>query len=186
MQFLVPQFIDVEPKIFGPISVRQFLILAVTGGAGYLFYVGLPLAIAAPVDVLLAGFGFAFAFLKINSQPLHLFMLSFIRTFRKPKIKVWQKNLAGVKYKKPPKEDEDAKTAVKGPAPEKVADLARLEELTLILDTGGTYRGEEERELKLPTQTAKAPKQAPTAGESGPPGDGGTKPPGFDGGAPGQ
>jgi hypothetical protein len=29
-QFVVPQFIDVEDKIIGPISVRQFLTLMVT------------------------------------------------------------------------------------------------------------------------------------------------------------
>ena len=26
-RFVVPQFIDVEDKIFGPVTVRQFLIL---------------------------------------------------------------------------------------------------------------------------------------------------------------
>ncbi|KKS92044.1 MAG: hypothetical protein UV69_C0039G0006, partial [Parcubacteria group bacterium GW2011_GWE2_43_12] len=30
-QFVVPQFIDVEDKIIGPITVRQFIIIMVGG-----------------------------------------------------------------------------------------------------------------------------------------------------------
>ena len=31
MRFTVPQFIDVEDKIFGPLTTRQFLIMLVVG-----------------------------------------------------------------------------------------------------------------------------------------------------------
>lgn len=36
-QFLVPQFIDVENKIIGPLTVRQFVIFLIA--AGFIFLV---------------------------------------------------------------------------------------------------------------------------------------------------
>jgi hypothetical protein len=41
MQFVVPQFIDVEDKIIGPISVRQFLTLLVAPPSFYQLPAGL-------------------------------------------------------------------------------------------------------------------------------------------------
>jgi len=171
MQFLVPQFIDVEPKIFGPISVRQFIIMAVGGGLMYLTFTLFRLVIFIPIALVLAALTFGFAFVKINTQPLHVFLLSYTRTARKPKVKVWQKVLAPFKTKTKKEKEEEAKSEVVGPPPEKAADLARLEELTLILDTGGTYRGEEERPLILPQQTklpTKDTKPTNQGGSTGP------------------
>ena len=37
-QFVVPQFIDVEDKVIGPVTVRQFLILLVGGGVLFIAY----------------------------------------------------------------------------------------------------------------------------------------------------
>lgn len=162
MQFLVPQFIDVEPKIIGPISVRQFILIAVGGALMYGVYSIFALIVAVPLMLLIAGVSFSFAFLKINTQPLHIFMLSFIKTFRKPRLKTWKKLLTPLPVKKAPKDlyEKEAKE-MGGPAPRKIADTQNLGELALILDTGGTYRGEEERSLILPKQTA-VPKAGPT------------------------
>lgn len=69
MQFQVPQFIDVEDKIFGPLTFRQFIY--VTGGAGmsYMLWRLLPQFAAIPLIVIVGGFATAMAFAQWNGQP---------------------------------------------------------------------------------------------------------------------
>jgi len=70
MRFAVPQFIDVEDKIFGPLTFRQFIYLAGGGGLAFLCYKVMPLFFAIIVGLPVAGFAFALAFVKINEKPL--------------------------------------------------------------------------------------------------------------------
>ena len=69
MQFQVPQFIEVEDKIFGPLTFKQFLYLAGGVGISYLLWRLLPLLLAAPVIAFVAGFSVALAFFQWNGQP---------------------------------------------------------------------------------------------------------------------
>ncbi len=67
MEYQVPQFIEVEDKIFGPLTWKQFLYLAGSGGLCvilvlYLHVIGFMLAI--PVAAL----GIALAFYKVNNK----------------------------------------------------------------------------------------------------------------------
>lgn len=69
MQFQVPQFIDVEDKIFGPLTFRQFVY--VTGGAGfsYMLWRLLPQFASIPLIAIIGGLSAAMAFLQWNGQP---------------------------------------------------------------------------------------------------------------------
>ncbi len=69
MQFQVPQFIEVEDKIFGPLTFKQFIYI--TGGAGcaYLLYRVLPIYIAGPLILGAGGLAAALAFLQWNGRP---------------------------------------------------------------------------------------------------------------------
>ena len=88
-QFTVPQFIDVEDKIIGPITVRQFLLLVVGGLIIFLEFklsdIALFIILAIPTFTVVA----VFAFVKINSVAFHYFMLNMIQTLKKPKLRVW-------------------------------------------------------------------------------------------------
>src|SRR3989338_6179494 len=75
-QFVVPQFIDVEDKIFGPITTRQFIILLVGGGIVFLAYRFGDLALFAVILAVVGGITFLFAFGKINGQLFHYFLLN--------------------------------------------------------------------------------------------------------------
>lgn len=69
-QYQVPQFIEVEDKIFGPLTLKQFVYLAGGGGLCLLFFTLLPLyltvILAIPVMALSAGL----AFYTVNGRPL--------------------------------------------------------------------------------------------------------------------
>jgi hypothetical protein len=69
-QYQVPQFIEVEDKIFGPLTLKQFIYLAGAGGLSLIFFTLLPLLLALPLIGLAIGVGSAFAFYKVNGRPL--------------------------------------------------------------------------------------------------------------------
>ncbi|HEY4501900.1 MAG TPA: PrgI family protein [Candidatus Paceibacterota bacterium] len=69
-QYQVPQFIEVEDKIFGPLTLKQFIYLAGAGGLSLIFFTLLPLLLALPLIGLAVGIGAAFAFYKVNGRPL--------------------------------------------------------------------------------------------------------------------
>jgi hypothetical protein len=69
MEYQVPQFIEVEDKIVGPLTLRQFVYIA--GGAGIcvVLFLYVPLWVAFPVIAVVAAFSGALAFYKVNGKP---------------------------------------------------------------------------------------------------------------------
>ena len=157
-QFVVPQFIDVEDKIIGPISVRQFLTLLVSAvlifvnyQLVYKFFVPNFWYFAISSIVIFAVSG-TFAFLKINGRPFHYFLLNFLVTLQKPRLRVWNKRLTRAELI--PHEET---VILPAPIPVKAPLTAsKLTELSLIVDTGGAYR-EEFSEPAVETESEKIP-----------------------------
>ncbi|MDD5043527.1 MAG: PrgI family protein [Patescibacteria group bacterium] len=140
-QFVVPQFIDVEDKIIGPVTVRQFIIMLVDAGLIFLSYKLFDFALFVIVGLILFGIGGTIAFLKVNGQPFHFFMLNLIQTYRRPWLKIWNKELENWEIKEKLKI-----TEVKLPEKPKVKpkiSASRLAELSLIVNTGGVYEGQD-------------------------------------------
>lgn len=140
-QFVVPQFIDVEDKIIGPITVRQFVILLTTGLILTIVYKLSTLTAFIITTVLVGGSGATLAFVKINGQPFHFFLLNILQTFRLPQLRIWNKQLTA---------REILDLTKVPPPPPKVVTLkkeplttSKLAELTMVVNTGGVYRPEE-------------------------------------------
>jgi len=91
MKFQVPQFIEVEDKIFGPLTLKQFIYLAGGGAAVFLLYISLPFFLFVLTAIPVAGLATALAFYKINNQPFIKFMENAFRHFRQNKIYIWKK-----------------------------------------------------------------------------------------------
>lgn len=72
MQFQVPQFIEMEDKIFGPLTFRQFVYIAGGGGFAYMLWRLAPSFLAAPLIALIAGLTAALAFFEWNGRPFIL------------------------------------------------------------------------------------------------------------------
>ncbi|EKD43938.1 MAG: hypothetical protein ACD_72C00066G0001 [uncultured bacterium] len=137
-QFVVPQFIDVEDKIFGPVTSRQFVILLI---AGLILFVAFKLADFALFIFMLAtigGFALILAFVKINGQSFHYFILNLIQTVRRPSRRIW--------YKSDTKDElEELRKGEIVEVMEKVAEIPRLSysrirDLSLAVNTGGYYK----------------------------------------------
>lgn len=141
-QFMVPQFIDVEDKIIGPVTTRQFVIMLAAVLLVFLFYklfAFMYFVFAAFVVLAIAA---VLAFALVNGRPVHFFLLNFLQTAKRPRLRVWDK-AAYV-------EDLSIVTSVIKEVPKPTAvrektSQSRLADLTLIVNTGGVY--EEDKEI---------------------------------------
>jgi hypothetical protein len=138
-QFVVPQFIDVEDKIFGPVTTRQFLILLV---ASLFLFIIFKLADTALFVAILLPFGgsaLVIAFVRINGQAFHFFLLNLVQTMRRPKLRIWNKKYTTQELnelRKPVAEKEVIKTEIISPSHTHIRDLS------LLVNTGGYYKPE--------------------------------------------
>lgn len=94
MQFQVPQFIEVEDKIFGPLTLKQFIYLAGTAGLAFLVYslvskLSTLVGIVAAIPIV--AFGFALAFYKFNEKPLLNVIESAVKFYFSEKLYIWKK-----------------------------------------------------------------------------------------------
>jgi hypothetical protein len=138
-QFVVPQFIDVEDKIFGPITTRQFIILLVTGLLLFLIFKLADTALFIICLIVIGGFSLVLAFLKINGQAFHYFLLNTIQTRLKPKLRVWNKLYTTQELnelRKPVKVEEVVQPESHVPSQNRIHDLS------LLVNTGGYYKPE--------------------------------------------
>jgi hypothetical protein len=92
MQFKVPQFLDIEDKIFGPFTFKEFAYLA--GGAGLCFvlYKLLGLLFAIIPMLLVAGFVLVLTFYRPNNKPLVEVLQSGFKYFTQSKLYIWKKS----------------------------------------------------------------------------------------------
>ncbi len=92
MRFQVPQFIEVEDKIFGQLTLKQFIYLA--GGAGLSFAIyrvtGSFIISAIPIIIIMA-FSISLAFYKINNKPFILVVEAAFKYFFSSKLYIWKK-----------------------------------------------------------------------------------------------
>jgi hypothetical protein len=91
MRFQVPQFIDIEDKIFGPLTIKQFIYIA--GGAGlcFILFRFLPLILVLPLGIIAIGFSLALAFYQVNNKPLIYVIQSAFGYFFSNKLYLWRK-----------------------------------------------------------------------------------------------
>ncbi|MBI1974531.1 MAG: PrgI family protein [Candidatus Zambryskibacteria bacterium] len=91
MRFQVPQFIEVEDKIFGPLTFKQFIYVAGGIGVTVVLFTFLPkflaIIIASPI-VLLA---MALAFYKVNEKPFIYTVETFVKYYLTNKLYIWKK-----------------------------------------------------------------------------------------------
>ncbi len=143
-QFTVPQFIDVEPKIIGPITARQFLIFLATSLVIFIFYKVFDFSTFVILSILVFAFAGIFAFLKINGRPFHYFVLNLIQSLKKPGLRIWNHKITSFENK----EDKQVEYE-KVITPDKYFSKEKLTKLSLIIDTKGRYKGEDSSEINL-------------------------------------
>lgn len=137
-QFVVPQFISVENKIFGPVTVRQFLILLVAGGLIFVFNRLFELYLFAALTLIVGGAALIVAFVKVRGQTFHYFFLNFVVYLRKPTMRIWNKTHTNAELNALRKEG--IQEVVEAAPTKARPDRSHIRQLSLQVNTGGYYQ----------------------------------------------
>lgn len=90
MKFEVPQFIEIEDKIFGPFTWRQFLYLAGGGGVAVVLLVTTPFIVFVFIGLPLGALAVALAFFPVNNRPFSHFLEGAYNYMVRQKLYLWQ------------------------------------------------------------------------------------------------
>lgn len=128
MRFQVPQFINIEDKILGPFTVKQFVYLV--GGAGmiYIVYTYLPFYLAIFVILPVATLVLALAFFKPNGKPFVFMLQAAMRYAISSRLYLWRR----AERRVTPKEAVKELTSTGGTVP--ALSESKLKDLTWALD----------------------------------------------------
>ncbi|MBD3282517.1 MAG: hypothetical protein GF387_02835 [Candidatus Portnoybacteria bacterium] len=91
MQFQVPQYTDIEDKVIGPLTIKQFMYLLVAGIIIFIFYKLFNFAIFIILSIPIALIAITFAFVKIHDQPFSVIVINFFSFLKKPDYYVWKR-----------------------------------------------------------------------------------------------
>lgn len=93
MEYQVPQFIEIEDKIFGPFTLKQFIYVA--GGVGLctVLILYLPLVVGIILSIPVAALTAALAFYKINNKSFIEIMEAGFNYYTKGRLYLWKKEV---------------------------------------------------------------------------------------------
>ena len=140
-QFVVPQFIDVEDKIFGPVTTRQFLIVLVAGLILFICFKLADISLFIFLTAVIGGSALVIAFVKINGQAFHYFLLNIVQTVRRPSLRIWNKLYTNTQLQEYIKMGKVA--VVEEAVPVKRISYNRIRDLSLTVNTGGYFNPED-------------------------------------------
>jgi hypothetical protein len=142
MEAKVPQRIDMEDKVIGPLTLTQFFYLLFGGLFLYLlnsWTIDSPLRIIYyllfPIVLTLS---IALAFVKVQDRPFINFIGSLVRYMQRPRRRVWLKGQFEKSAKIVEKQEEAAEK------PHKDLDRARVRDIARVLDTNLDKNNEQE------------------------------------------
>ena len=134
MLFNIPQFIEKEDKIVGPLTAKQLGWMAGAGVTLLVLYSLLDTATfyisAIPVIIIFGGL----AFYRPYNQSLFSFVISVVFFSFHPKVYVWRRVPEAIK---PPKRVIPKKTEKKQ---ERIVDSEKIEEISKLLDKNKTLK----------------------------------------------
>lgn len=110
MQFNVPQFIEIESKIIGPLTFKQVIYVGGSLGISYLTLKILPTFLAIPIIIIVLLFGWALTFLpkRKYGKPFISIVESAFKYIVKERLYTWKREERAPK----PTENEPARSSV--------------------------------------------------------------------------
>lgn len=91
MRYQVPQFIEVEDKIIGPFTIKQFVYVIGGLGMAFIAYTYLYFYLALLFIAVIIPLSLALAFYKINNKPFIDFLESAFMFYTKQNLYIWKK-----------------------------------------------------------------------------------------------
>ena len=91
MRFQVPQFIEIEDKIFGPLTFKQFVYAGGGVGLAVILFLFLPRFLAIIISLTVVIFAVALAFYEVNGKPFVNAVEAFVKYLLTNKLYIWKK-----------------------------------------------------------------------------------------------
>ncbi len=91
MEYQVPQFIEVEDKIFGPLTWKQFVYVGGGIGLSVIIYLYLPFFYALILIIMVMTFTAALAFYKVNNRSFVDMLGAGFSFYTKDRLYLWKK-----------------------------------------------------------------------------------------------
>ncbi|MCX6754571.1 MAG: PrgI family protein [Candidatus Nomurabacteria bacterium] len=139
MQFKVPQFIDVEDKLFGPFTFRQFIYIVGGAGMAFVVYKLFPLWIGIFLIIPIGVLSFLLVFYKINEKPFIYYLEAAFNYFISGKLYIWKQRLVKPEIKE---KEESSTPQLVSVVP--MVTSNKLKDLSWSLDVQDSNRGEKE------------------------------------------
>jgi hypothetical protein len=140
-QYKVPQDVEAEDKLIGPLSLRQFIYVIIgVVWAGLMFFILRPsgnsssavvnYVIMAVVIIPITGFFLLLGFGRRQEQSFEKYFVALVRFYFVPRVRIWDKDLSTTEL---------IKEEIKAPEviTEKNVPKSSLEQLALVMDTHG-------------------------------------------------
>ena len=96
MRFEVPQFIEIEDKIFGPLTWRQFVYVGGGAGIAAVLFFTAPFIVFVLIGVPIGALSFLLGFYPVNNRPFSIFLEAMMRYFKDSRLYLWRKTGTGV------------------------------------------------------------------------------------------
>jgi len=90
MEYQVPQFIEVEDKLIGPLTLKQFIYVAGAAGLCVVFFSYLPFLFAVLLSLPIAAFGAALAFYRLNGKSFIEVLEAGFNYYTRKKLLLWR------------------------------------------------------------------------------------------------
>lgn len=135
MRFTVPQFIEHEAKIVGPLTFRQFVFIGIAGAVCFFLYFSIAKTsffLFLLLSIFILGIGAALAFLKIGGRGLPTILANFLRFRLGSKFYIWQRKEALITISK---RLEIKKEVKEGELPLKIAEASQLKKIKTEIET---------------------------------------------------
>ncbi len=93
MRFQVPQFIEREARVVGPLTFKQTAYLGMPAAVAFFLYFTAPFFVFAFSAVVLLSIGFLFAFVSMGGRSFPTILFNFLHFSVGPKTYIWKKGL---------------------------------------------------------------------------------------------
>jgi hypothetical protein len=138
LQYQVPQFVDVEDKIFGPLTAKQFLMFVMTFLIiGALWYSPLPKQATIILAVPIIIFTLLLAFYKVNGRTFLWFLYAILHFFFTGKMFLWERRGDAARIRMGSSEMAEKAALKRNGALRTPLSESRIQGLARILDTAG-------------------------------------------------
>ncbi len=132
MRFTVPQFIEREAKIVGPLTFRQFIFIAIAGAICFFIYSIAPFYVFVIACVIFGGSSLALAFLKVQGRSLPVVLSNLLRFNFAPKMYLWKKSQVPIKILK---KETVVQSEKEQETPLKIAEKSQLKKIRTEIET---------------------------------------------------